>query len=391
MKNGTFIYIETKDKSRELTRQEIVNRVRKIISQLEKKPIYRDDYMEGFKQKESLLKVKPEEPWIFSPAREIKDELLALENCVKLGQLCDVTQGVTIGGEGCLEIFFIKDKKVKINNKTVTLESDPIAPILGGNNVRRWHIDWNGEMLIYPYQHNGTPMEFGNFDVNSNPSQVKKDLNKLIAMGVVKYPNVAKYLVQFFQKLAKREFEGKPLSAYGKKWFELHRPREPKKLQAKPKIVCPRMMEINRFALDERGFLILDSCMAIVPKRKGNKITKLIRKISKALEIDDYSESRLALLKYLLGILNSPITELLMKLSVPFLQNRYYQVSESFLSSIPIMIPKELLLIRKVVLTVEDCIKGKNVDDKLNQIIYELYHMDKKNRRAKIEAYISTH
>ena len=313
-----------------------------------------------------------------------------MKNSVRLGLLCNVSQGITIGGEGCLEIFSITGRKVKIDGKTVSLESDVVCPVIGGGNVKRWKIKWNKEMLIYPYDENGKPIELGVFNESASATQIRKRLNKLIALGVVRHHNVAKYLAQFFEKLSKREFEGKPLFSYGKRWFELHRSRDLGIVGAKPKIVCTRMMEMNRFALDEKGFLILDSCMAIVLKQNGKETLAALRKIRDATKESDDLKVKLILLKYLLGILNSSITELLMKLSVPFLQGRYYQVSESFLSDIPIIIPKDSALIQDVVSAVEDCMKGKNANQKLNQIVYRIYHMDEKSRRAEIEQYIST-
>ena len=106
------------------------------------------------------MKTRPKEPWIFSPAVGIKNEILSMKNSVRLGLLCNVSQGITIGGEGCLEIFSIKGRKVKIDS----LESDVVCPVIGGGNVKRWKIEWDKEMLIYPYDENGKPIELGVFN-----------------------------------------------------------------------------------------------------------------------------------------------------------------------------------------------------------------------------------
>jgi len=373
-KKKTFIYIETKESAGELTRQEIVDNIRKSIDRLQREDSYRDKYIEGFKT-----------------ARLVKDEIMTIKNGIRLDRFCDVTQGVTVGGEGCLDIFHIKGEKVKIGDKVVTLEDDLVLPVLSGGDVKRWYIEWDNGMLIYPYDSNGKPVELGDFREGESIGQIRQRLSKSIATGSIRYNNVALYLIQFFEMLSKREFEGEPLSSYGKKWFELHRPRDPQIITSKPKIVCTRMMETNRFALDTRGFLALDSCMVIVPKARSKEMKEAVQKVSRALGENDDNKVRVMFLKYLLGILNSSITELLMKLSVPFLQGRYYQVSENFLSEIPIVISKSPAVIRQVVSTVDACMEGKKVDNKLDEIIYKLYNMDAKNKKNEIRQYISTH
>jgi len=143
----------------------------------------------------------------------------------------------------------------------------------------------------------------------------KHTINSKVGMPI-RFKDLGKYLHKFYDKLKSRKLDDKYIEEWGKKWYSLWRERDPR-LLSKPKIITPRISDINRFALDEKGeFYIMDSCVAIIPKKSINK--KSIN------------------MKYLLGILNSRLMFLLITKISTFVQGRYYSFTRTYLEKLPI-------------------------------------------------------
>ena len=64
-------------------------------------------------------------------------------------------------------------------------------------------------------------------DSGINNSTVKRLLKHRIALGLIKYPMAATYLIEHYERLQGRVFEKKKFTELGKRWYEYHRPRDP--------------------------------------------------------------------------------------------------------------------------------------------------------------------
>ena len=74
-------------------------------------------------------------------------------------------------------------------------------------------------------------------------------------------------MVGYYTQLRDREFEGRTV---GREWYKWHRPRKPRLLLSRPKIVVRRQFRDEVAAVDPFGALPLDSCWALVPRLKDD-------------------------------------------------------------------------------------------------------------------------
>ena len=279
--------------------------------------------------------------------------------CKPLVEFIDILQGVTWGGEGSEKIFWLSEKEVT----ELRLESEPLFKGIGGEDVKKWRIEWRGYYILFPYKATGSSwirafkigykaknqiddaLDFtkciddyectimqGNMPENE---KIKSILNHRIALGLIRYPNVATYLAQYYQQLRSRAFEGKLIEQYNKMWYEYHRPRTPE-LVSKPKIVSPRLTKVARFALDTHGYLPRDSVVAFIPKR--DSLSKLKEVLGKVLSREVTEEE---VLMYLLAFLNSKYVDQLLSEKISKKRGGYVIINETLLQSICIPIPVE--------------------------------------------------
>jgi hypothetical protein len=271
-------------KSQELSlkRRELVRVVKETLQQLQGKEEELELELEDFKviagQYPLISLLKP------SVAPRVGRPLL---------NFVEVIQGVTWGGKGVERVFVLREDVVK----KLKLEHEVTLKCIGGEDVKRWRIEWKGNYLLFPYVANRSrwlrafevkregiakpislrdSLNFENSidDVEREILQqdlpeyekIKNILEHRIALGLVKYPNAAMYLIQHYLLLRRRIFEERSLQQYNKMWYEYHRQRTPMLIQ-KPKIVGARLMKKAKFALDTYGFLPRDSVIAIVPKQ----------------------------------------------------------------------------------------------------------------------------
>ena len=79
------------------------------------------------------------------------------------------------------------------------------------------------------------------------------------AFNLVAHPKAATYLVEHYEILEGRVFEQQNIRDWGKRWYEYHRPRDPRIMLAKRKLISPRLTKEVRFALDTFGVIPQDS------------------------------------------------------------------------------------------------------------------------------------
>jgi len=231
------------------------------------------------------------EPWDllrFSPLMRDMRQLLELPH-PPITEFLESLQGVTWGGEKMEQVYVLSTERIK----ELGFESDVIYKGLKGRDIEPWAIRWDGRFFLYPYLRDpttgtyerafrrmGIPADSLDFSVLSSGEQrivrnegglvpsLSKLLTHRIARGMVRFPRVAKYLIEHYMELSDRIFEGKKITEYGKMWYEYHRPRVPEKMLYTPKIVTPRLNKRVKFALDTEGYLPQDSVIALVPKSR---------------------------------------------------------------------------------------------------------------------------
>jgi hypothetical protein len=93
---------------------------------------------------------------------------------------------------------------------------------------------------------------------------LEKLLLHRIGLGIVQFPRVASYLIKHYQALAGRVIDKRTLRQWNKRWYEYHRPRKAHQILTKPKLISPRLTHDLRFALDTKGIVPQDSCVALV-------------------------------------------------------------------------------------------------------------------------------
>jgi hypothetical protein len=107
-------------------------------------------------------------------------------------------------------------------------------------------------------------------------------------------------------------WDRKLITERNKQWYELWRSRDVDVLNSS-KIVTPRLSTENRFAVDLKGHHLLDSAVGI--------------------ECPDEHY------QYLLGFLNSTWTQLYVNSESTYVQNRYWNYSQTVVESLPIVPP----------------------------------------------------
>lgn len=284
--------------------------------------------------------------------------------------LLEMRQGVTPGG--CLDVFLMSKEKAQ----QLEIEKVLIQRAIKSKKVRRWHVDWAGQVLFYPYHitdEGAVPVFTINLEEirdsklaetirrvglkdaldfdkqldsheleivrrrGVNRSSVRDLLRHHIALDLVHYKKAAQYLAEHYERLAGREFEKKRFTAMGKRWYEYHRPRDPEIMLSKRRIVSPTLMKQVRFALDTVGYLSDHACLYLQPTGKTRRSWSTLRKqLAEALRRDVSDEDSL---KYCLAFLNSAYAQECLTTGHRPTPKGSYAITEGYLKEIPIPPP----------------------------------------------------
>ena len=312
---SNFSHVRFTPEADKLSPGELLDLIRKHL----KESSFSDKFIEIETVSQSSLS---DQSWYFGHSRTSIEEssifgLSTLDTYTK-----KIMQGVTCGGQGSDSIYYISPQ-IAENHR---IEEKIRKAVIRGRNIHRYLAENNFEELVYPY------------DDNSKPIDLRL------------YPGTSRYLNQFKQKLESRRLDGKNIKDWNKQWFELWRPREGQIFDV-PKIVCPRIAEKNRFALDLTGAYLSDSAVAIIPNN-----------------ID---------INLLLGLLNSRFAEEFIKNTSPYVQGKYYNYSKSYIEKIPVKPPStenENKIAKEIITKVKDVIriKSKNRDSDTTSIENEI-------------------
>lgn len=273
-----------------------------------------------------------------------------------IATILEPRQGVTPGG--CLDVFLMSEQQAI----SLKLEPELVHRAIKTRETERWHIKWEGRVLLYPYivQNAGPVPAFtiehsrlkDSLDFDSVLDDHERELRHgrvldndtardilehRIALGLVKYPQAARYVVQHYTRLEGRVFEKRRFSQLGKRWYEYHRARDPKLLLGANRIITPRLAREVRFALDTEGFLADDACQHLLPsdstfKRREEMRTSLSQVLGR--EVDD-----MEVLCYCLAFMNSPYAQETLVSGRRPTPKGSYQISEEYLKEIPVALP----------------------------------------------------
>lgn len=274
------------------------------------------EFVDGFRKPQADFIRAGTGRWSLAPSRPRKGT--SRLRWLNLGQLFDSAQGVTPGGEGCLDLFLLEASQTE----AAGLEPDLIHPVVKGLDIEPYRCKKTGNVILYPYilrndsarpafdiavwrakQRSPLPQGVGSLtdaldfataiDTQEkryrngkelNQDVLRKLLNHRKGLGIVEYPNAAAYLVSHYDTLAKRIFEKRRITDWGKQWYEYHRPRDIAAMLKKPKLLSPRLTREVRFTLDRQGIVPQDSCIALVTtKKQGVPWQEFTNQISKAL------------------------------------------------------------------------------------------------------------
>jgi type I restriction-modification system DNA methylase subunit len=249
-----------------------------------------DNYVDLFESKQSLLESLS---WKLASVEvyTIFDKIQRVSNFL-LKDVCEVYFGVKTG----------KNEVLVVNRETVDkfqLEKELLKPVLRGECVKRYAINYEGEFLIFPY---GKEMVNGQLTYK--------------VIDIEKYPNLFSYLTPYKNDLANRYDIKKSRS----KWYEL-RPCDYYHVLESEKIITPDIAERNNFAYDEGKYYCLNTCYILAIKEDIRKQRK---------EVKEY-------LKFLLGLLNSSVLEFYFKNIATYLGKKGYRYFKGYLDELPII------------------------------------------------------
>lgn len=275
-KDGSeFDFISFDDDVHDFTVDEVLNAVR--------------DQSSSWVQRHRLYQSKlTTDTW--SPAKVLASDIMAEVRDgpgTEVGSLYDATQGCTIGGKNCEEIFVLSETEAE----QLEIEDELLQKVLKGSDIEKWSKPTQNKLLIYPYDEDGTVVDLDEFSA------------------------AQEYLNKHKETLESRELDGKLITEWNKEWYELWRPRERDVLDSE-KIITPRLSTENCFAVDLHKHFLLDSGVGLTCPEEHYE--------------------------YLLGVLNSTWTQLYINSESTYVQNRYWNYSQTVLESLPIASPQSV-------------------------------------------------
>jgi hypothetical protein len=240
----------------------------------------------------------------------------------------------------CDDVFFVQEKQIS----EFHLERELIYPILGSEDLSRYHLSIPQTYCIYPYN-----------EVNSKTSLIdEKQLNDL-------FPNISNYF-KTNESILRERSQGRTSYEKSSRWYQLNRPRE-KWIYNSKKIIAPGTTNNPKFALDLVGAVF-----------RNARLYSFILK-----------DENIAYYKLILGILNSKLSHYFMTLLCPPKNNGYYELSTTFLEDFPYPIwsidnELQIKLISKVQDVISNKEKNENSDTtslelEIDHLVYKIYDL----------------
>src|SRR5207249_2210916 len=103
------------------------------------------EFVEGFRKPQADFTHAGSGRWHLAPSRKLKGGYRL--NWLSLLDLFGSAQGVTPGGEGCLDIFMMDETQAR----ALRLENDLIHPVVKGIEIKKWRSAKSRKVILYPY------------------------------------------------------------------------------------------------------------------------------------------------------------------------------------------------------------------------------------------------
>jgi len=254
------------------------------------------DSIESYLYKQKAINIDPktltEKEWVLST--NVESEILnKIRNHEELQNYCIINTGSFTGKD---DNFFVNDEQIK----QLKLETELIKPIILGKEPKKYFLQEPMKKTIYPYK-----LVEGKTEIIPE-DELKK-----------KYPNIYFYLHKNKHELENRKDTRKTFVESGKVWYSYTR-KGLLDLFNSEKIVLGYIVDTNTYCLDKKKQMyMVGRAFGIFPKK----------------DLEIY---------YLLSILNSQVSEFLMRKTCPIKQHGFYKISSGYLHQFPIpIIPKE--------------------------------------------------
>ncbi|UYZ39531.1 MAG: N-6 DNA methylase [Candidatus Methanospirare jalkutatii] len=224
-------------------------------------------------------------------------------------RLKDVCENIFVGLQTSADSIYIVKIVEQINGKNVKIrqlksgreyvvEKEMLKPLLKGEDVRRWRIDWKGLYVIFPYK-----IESGDAVLYSE-DEMKRD-----------FPNTWHYFLEHKEEFEKRE-GGKWKNR--REWYAFGR-KQNLHLFEQRKILIQVLANRNTFTFDKEGVYYFVG-------GGGSGVYGIL------LSMEDYL--------YFLGLFNSIVLEFYIKKISPLRSGKYYIYGRQYLEKLPIRLPR---------------------------------------------------
>jgi hypothetical protein len=379
-------------------RAEVVSLVRRCIELVEKSgdPL-KQDFVTAFRFPLSRLREFGGARWLLAP-KEFK--IRTRPEWPRLAQLLEPSQGVTVGGEGCLSIFLMTEARAN----ELGLEKALLYPIIKGHETTPWRPDRGGNVILYPYARDKDgrwrpafackkppvldALDFAHpadkFEqewlrqYGINPISIKRLFeHRRDALDLFKYPKAAEYLLKFYEQLSNRTFKKRNVCDFGREWYEFIWPRDAEVIFGKPKIISPRLTPRVRFALDQDGIGVQDSCVALAASDNTREAYNEFRgQLSKLLGRDVKMPT---VLRYLLAFLNSSYAQELLTTGHRPRPGDVFQVSDELLEELRVPVCKTRGDLQQLLHAVDACMIARtpnvleSAESRLDNLVSSLY------------------
>jgi len=246
-----------------------------------------------YKQKSIIIdpKTQTEDEWILATKEELKilNEIRTQE---KLGDYCIINTGSFTGLD---DVFFVDDEQIK----KLGLELELIKPIILGKEPKKYFLHEPIKKTIYPYK------------LVDQKTEIipEKELKN-------KYPKIYSHLNKHKKELENRKDSRKTFLESGKIWYSYTR-KGLLDLFNSAKIVLGYIVDKNTYCLDKKKQMyMVGRAFGIIPEK----------------DLD---------MHYVLAILNSKVSEFLMRKTCPIKKHGFYKISSEYLHDFPIPIIKK--------------------------------------------------
>lgn len=313
----------------------------KYIKEKVGKGTFSDDFVDVFDIPQASL---DRQVWKLVPSYVSKVFRKIKENSdYPLGKVCRVYYCVKTGLNrvGKQGVMVVTREEVNEFN----LEKTFLRPVLKGEDVRRFRIDYKDNFLIFPY----------------NKEEIDGQY-QYRTIDIENYPNLFRHLNRFKKDLENRSDIRKTDS----KWYEL-RPCNYYHIFESEKIITPDISKKSNFAYDDGKYFCLDSCFMIALRDEYKK------------ELMEKSKS---FLKYLLGLLNSEVLEFCFKQTSTFVLGRHYRYKVEYLEPLQIkaitngnqILTSRIIEITDRILRINE--ESEKLDQKLGNFPYSYFKED---------------